>query len=218
MTATPAYAGVLRPVVDFAEMWPWSITTVQKGLRRSTVCQDCHGRALASGRYIDTEAYRGMSQLPLPDNVTRPAKSPTKPQVLQHIPSVTGHWPVSHATNGGCPRAIVERAAPISMRSVLAVMPIDRGPNRSSRQPGSACSRRRVAADGARRRLFLNPGPNRKCSAKPPARRGFPCPFRCLENRTVEEELDAIERAPAPGRVPGRTAPCGAAASSTNSM
>ena len=37
MTATPAYAGVLRPVVDFAEMWPRSITAAQSGARRGTV-------------------------------------------------------------------------------------------------------------------------------------------------------------------------------------
>jgi hypothetical protein len=36
IAATPAYAGVLRPVVDYAEMWPRSIT----GLGAATYCHD----------------------------------------------------------------------------------------------------------------------------------------------------------------------------------
>ena len=33
---------------------------------------------------------------------------------------------------------------------------------------------------------------HRKCSAKPPTRRGLPCPFNYLVNRTVEDEFDEL--------------------------
>jgi hypothetical protein len=56
-------------------------------------------------------------------------------------------------------------------------------------QPGPAGRRRRAAADRPRRRSLLIP-PQRKCSAKPPARVGLPCLFSYLANRTVEDGFD----------------------------
>ena len=56
----------------------------------------------------------------------------------------------------------------------------------SRRQPGLACRRRRAAADRPRGRRLLTP-PIRKCSAKPPARRGLQLPISYLVNRTVED-------------------------------
>jgi hypothetical protein len=53
-------------------------------------------------------------------------------------------------------------------------------------QPGPAGRRRRAAADCPRRRSLLIP-PQRKCSAKPPARLELPCLFSYLVNRTVED-------------------------------
>src|SRR4029077_16831406 len=49
-----------------------------------------------------------------------------------------------------------------------------------------AGSRGPPAADHPRRRGLLNP-PHRKCSAKPPTRRGLTCLFSYLVNRTVED-------------------------------
>ena len=56
----------------------------------------------------------------------------------------------------------------------------------SRRQPRPACGRRRAAAERARSHGLLTP-PNRKCSAKPPARRGLLLPISYLVIRTVED-------------------------------
>src|SRR5271166_519494 len=64
----------------------------------------------------------------------------------------------------------------------------------SRRQPGLARGRCRAPADRPRRRGLLTLHRIRKCSAKPPARRGLSLPLGYLANRTVEDGLDIGSR------------------------